>query len=64
MVCLNIKCLRKEKHISQTLLAEKLGMKQSQISKIETGFRKVKADEINKLAEALSVATQELLKEG
>jgi transcriptional regulator with XRE-family HTH domain len=58
-----IASLREARGLSQTELAEKLGMHPSALSRIETGDRKVSAYEIVALAEALEVDTDELLKE-
>jgi len=57
----NIKRIRKEKKISQAKLAEALNVKQVTISYIESGRRKVRADEIKVLAVALGVPVAVLL---
>lgn len=57
----NIKRIRTEKKISQAKLAEALNVKQVTISYIESGRRKVKADEVKILAAALGVKVNVLL---
>lgn len=57
----NIRRIRTEKKISQTKLAEALNVKQVTISYIESGRRKVKADEVKVLAAALGVKVNALL---
>ena len=57
----NIKRIRKERNISQAKLAAALNLKQVTISYIESGRRKVKADEIKAIAKALGVRVSSLL---
>jgi len=57
----NIKRIRKERNISQAKLAEALNVKQVTISYIESGRRKVRADEIKTIAMALGVKVNALL---
>jgi DNA-binding XRE family transcriptional regulator len=45
--------LRKKKHLTQSQLAEKLGMEKGQISKIENGKFNLTLTTINKIASAL-----------
>jgi len=45
--------LRKKKHLTQSQLAEKLGMEKGQISKIENGKFNLTIATINKIASAL-----------
>jgi DNA-binding XRE family transcriptional regulator len=45
--------LRKKKHLTQSQLAEKLGMEKGQISKIENGKFNLTLVTINKIASAL-----------
>ncbi len=45
--------LRKKKHLTQTQLAEKIGMEKGQISKIENGKFNLTLATINKIAVAL-----------
>ena len=45
--------LRKKKHLTQSQLAEKLGMEKGQISKIENGKFNLTLATINKIASAL-----------
>jgi len=45
--------LRKKKHLTQSQLAEKLGMEKGQISKIENGKFNLTLTSINKMATAL-----------
>lgn len=48
-----IKKLRKEKHLTQTQLAEKLGVDKTQISKIENGKLNMTIQSINRILRAL-----------
>lgn len=48
--------------ISQEELAEKLNMTQSQISKMEKGKRRVYADELEDVANALGITIYDILK--
>ena len=57
----NIKRIRKERNISQAKLAAALNLKQVTISYIESGRRKVKADEVKAIASALGVRVSSLL---
>lgn len=47
--------------LSQAELAEKVGMNQSQISKIEQGVRRVLAHEMSVFAEALGISVNDLI---
>ncbi len=58
-----VKFLRNKKNISQGELAALAGLRQSQVSKIERGSRKVAADELKKLAAALGVPVSALLED-
>lgn len=53
--------LRKSKGLTQDQLGEALGLDKSQISKIESGTRRIDISEVVKAAEALGVATSEIL---
>lgn len=58
----NIKQLREERKISQYELSMRIRfLNQSQISKIERGTRKVSAEDLTCIAEALQVEVTELL---
>jgi transcriptional regulator with XRE-family HTH domain len=57
----NIKSLRCQKGISQIELSIKTNMKQSQISKIENGLRKVSGEELVLISKALQVPISKLL---
>ncbi len=59
-MALGIKKRREEKGISQYDLAASVGMTQSQISKIESGKRNVKANELLQIAQALDSTVEEL----
>ena len=48
-----IKKLRKEKHLTQTQLAEKIGVDKTQISKIENGKLNMTIQSINRILRAL-----------
>lgn len=59
-----IKYWRQIKKFSQSKLASKIGMNQSQISKIEKGERGVLAHELPVIAQALEVPITALLEGG
>lgn len=52
-----------EKNISQTELAEKIGVSKQVLGKIVKGQKAINALEIKKISEALSVAMERLLEE-
>lgn len=56
-----LKELRKEKHLNQTELAQKIGVNQSTISQLEKGFRNPTPAIIKKLAIALDINREELV---
>lgn len=56
-----VRFLRNKKRLSQMELAELAGLCQSQVSKIEGGNRKVTAEELQKIANALGVTISTLL---
>ena len=58
----NLKALRTERKITQTGLAEKLGVDKSFVSNIEKGKNNPTLSTITNLAQALGVSTNELLK--
>ncbi len=53
ILAFKFKELRKKKHLTQSQLAEKLGMEKGQISKIENGKFNLTLATINKIAAAL-----------
>jgi len=55
ILAFKLKELRKEKNLTQSQLAEKLGMEKGQISKIENGKFNLTLTTINKIASALGV---------
>lgn len=57
----NIRALREEKKISQAELAERVGVSQVQISRIELNKSKTKISTMMKIAEALDVEIKDLL---
>ncbi|MFL0198330.1 helix-turn-helix domain-containing protein [Clostridium sp. WILCCON 0269] len=61
MISKNIKSLRCQKGISQMELSIKTNMRQSQISKIENGLRKVSSEELILISKALRVPISKLL---
>lgn len=61
MLAENLKRLRKEKHMSQSQLAELVDMSQATIASWETGTRKPDTSMILRLAELLGVTTDEIL---
>jgi transcriptional regulator with XRE-family HTH domain len=58
----NLKMIRIKKDISQTALAETLGVDKSFVSNIENGKTNPTLSTITNLAQALGVSTNELLK--
>ena len=56
-----VKKWRTENKITQTEVAEKIGMKQPQYARLETGVFGFKAEHIKKIAEIFHVDTNELL---
>lgn len=59
----NIKRMRQASHISQEELADLCGLHRTYISDIERANRNVSVDNIEKIAKALNVTADELLKE-
>jgi transcriptional regulator with XRE-family HTH domain len=53
--------LREARDISQVVLAQRLGVTQSNVSEMERGIRSVTADLAIRLAKALRVSTDEIL---
>ena len=51
----NIKIIREQKGYSQEVIANELGVDNAVISNIETGKRKLKFDELEKIAKVLEV---------
>ncbi len=58
----NIRTARLAATLTQAALADKVGVKQKDISRWENGVREPSAMWIKKLAEALNVSADELLK--
>ena len=58
----NLKMIRTKKNITQTQLAETLGVDKSFVSNIENGKTNPTLSTITNLAQALKVSTNELLK--
>lgn len=56
-----IKKIRKELHLSQQYVANFLGVNRNAIIEIESGKRKVSAEELGKLGELFQITTDELL---
>lgn len=56
-----IKNIRKEKHISQKALGEKLGVSAAMIGQYETGLRNPKLETLEKIAAALEIPVWKLL---
>ena len=61
MLAENLKRLRKEKHLSQSQLAELVDMSQATVASWETGTRNPDTAMIIRLAELFGVSTDELL---
>lgn len=56
-----IKELRKLKHITQNEIAEKLGVSQAQVARLEVGVNDMSTEQMRKIASILGVKTYELL---
>lgn len=56
----NIRKIRKEKNLTQSELAQKIGISYQQIGQYETGKRKPKKETLTKIAKALSVSVADL----
>lgn len=61
MICELIKSKRKELGLKQTDLAEKAGVSQANISKIESGNAKGNTEHLKKLAEVLDIDISSLI---
>ena len=59
----NLKRIRTEKGITQGQLADQVGVANTSICNYETGIREPNLDTLKKLANALDVTVDELLKE-
>lgn len=59
----NVKLQRKERRMTQMMLAEKTGLHQNYISEIEHGKRNITLRVIEMIAEALEVQEKELFNE-
>ena len=55
--------MREERHLSQEALADLAGLHRTYVGSVERGERNVSIDNIDRLAEALSVSPAELLRE-
>ncbi|MBQ9236250.1 MAG: helix-turn-helix transcriptional regulator [Alphaproteobacteria bacterium] len=53
--------LRKLKKVTQSEIAEKLGVSQAQVARIEAGINDINTEQMRKLAEILQVKPYELL---
>lgn len=61
LVAWNIRILREKSKLTQSQLAEKIGMSQSQIQKLEMGDRSLKIEALEKIADALGVSFWDLV---
>jgi transcriptional regulator with XRE-family HTH domain len=59
----NVRRLRSERGLSQEALAEEVGLRQAQISEIESGANNITIDNLHRLAVALGVRPFELIDE-
>ncbi len=57
----NIRCVRKEKGLTQAQLAQKAGISEISIRKYESGDRKPKLETVRKIARALNVYVGEII---
>ena len=60
-IAANIRAARISAGLSQQDLARRLGLNQSQVSRIERGMRKVAAEELSEIAKSLGVTASDLL---
>lgn len=63
MLGAHIKALRKAKKLTQTQLAKKIGISQSELSRMETNSTEITVSELSKLAVALDTTIADLLDE-
>lgn len=59
---LKVRELRKERNISQEVLAEKCDFARTYMSRIETGGSNVSLDAIEKIAKAFKISVEDLFK--
>lgn len=59
----NIRVLRKDRGLSQEALADRAGLHRTFVGSVERAERNISIDNIEKLAAALDVAVQQLLKQ-
>lgn len=57
----NIKRIRTERHMTQTALAEKVGVTAPMINQIEWGAKGMSIDTLTKIATALDCTTDEII---
>ena len=58
-----LKNFREDLHLSQSYVADYIGVSRTALVKVEAGQRKVSPEEIVKLADLYSVSTDEILKD-
>ncbi len=58
-----IKVCRVDRELNQGELAERIGMKQAQLSEIERGIRSLRVEQLVAIAEALDCSAADLLGE-
>ena len=58
-----IQRLRNERHIKQTVMAEKIGMDQGTYSRLENGHMKITTETLEKIAAELGMTPQEIYEE-
>lgn len=56
----NIRYLRKKAHISQSVLAEKIGMSSTALGKIERGETRLNSEHVSKIAAAIGVSEEQI----
>lgn len=59
-ISMNVRCLRKQKHLAQLTLAYKSDISTCCLRRIENGFKQMRLIKVKKLADALGVPLQQL----
>lgn len=62
LLCKNLKAIRQQRGISQEKLAELANLHRTYISSVERGQRNISIDNIERIANALGVSAETLLK--
>jgi transcriptional regulator with XRE-family HTH domain len=62
LLCKNLKAIRQQRGISQEKLAELASLHRTYISSVERGQRNISIDNIERIAKALEISAEALLK--